>query len=106
MFTVTVWQISARLIKIVYNKEMTMLEKILNFIRSISIELTVLFYAIGCGILNGAAIETNLTIWKICRIEFNYSETICTNITYYESENKVVQKRCVIYHFIIHMIIK
>ena len=71
-------------------------------VKGVSIEITVLFYAIGCGMLNGAQIETNLIIWKLCRFELNYTEEICKNLTTPEHnlQNIEVQKRHItVWHF-------
>ena len=58
------------------------------------VQFTAFFYAIGCGILNGAQVEKTLIIDKLCRFEFNFTEDTCSNLTFYEKENKDVQKRC------------
>ena len=71
-----------------------MADKIINCLKNIClVQFTALFYAIGCGILNGAQVEKTLIIDKLCRFEFNFTEGICNNLTFHERENKEVQKR-------------
>ena len=52
-----------------------------NYIKSITIEPTILFYVVGSSILYGAQIETDLLIWKLCHIELGNSEEVCANLS-------------------------
>ena len=61
----------------------------------ISLEPVVLLTQFGRYILEGAQIQTDLLMWKICHLELNYNETICGNLTLdeYDSVNTEVQTR-------------
>ena len=67
-----------------------LLTKLVNFI---SLEPMVFFVQFGFAILNGAQIQTDLLLWKICHLELKYPETICSNLTLdiYDSINDEVQ---------------
>ena len=61
----------------------------------ISLEPVVFFYALGRFILEGAQVQADLLLWKICHLELNYTEEICGNLTSdeYDSINNEVQTR-------------
>jgi hypothetical protein len=73
---------------------MGIINKIKSEFKSISIEPAVFFYLCGRLIIDGAQLQTNLMIWKICNLELNYSSEICSNLTLdvYEDYNVEVQK--------------
>ena len=64
----------------------------LNFI---SLEPVVFLLQFGRYALEGAQIQTDLLIWKICHLELQYNETICDNLTLdeYDSIQNEVQTR-------------
>ena len=53
-----------------------------KFYRSLTIEPVVFLHAMGLSIINGAQITTNLMIWKICHLQLNFDEDICSNLTH------------------------
>ena len=59
---------------------------------SISLEPVTFFFAIGLAILDGAQVTTDLLLWKVCHLELNYSEDICSNLTQFESIESEVQQ--------------
>ena len=58
--------------------EFTMIRQILN---RITIEPLIFLFMFSFYILDGAQIQTNLLLWKICYLELNYTEVICSNLT-------------------------
>ena len=42
-------------------------------------------------ILDGAQIQTNLLLWKICHLELNYTEDICSNLTLDENNATMIE---------------
>ena len=64
----------------------------LNFI---SLEPIIFLVQFGRYALEGAQIQTDLLMWKICHFELKYDETICGNLTLdeYDSINNEVQTR-------------
>ena len=52
-----------------------------EFLKTITLEPAAIPYAMGFGILNGAAIQTDLVIWKICHIQLNQTQEICDNLS-------------------------
>ena len=58
-------------------------------------EPLIFFITFGMVILDGAQIQTNLLIWKICHLELNYPESICSNLTLdeYNDINDEVQEK-------------
>ncbi len=69
-------------------------ETIKNEFKSITIEPVILLFMGGLFIIQGAQLNTNLLIWKICTIEKNYSSEICDNLTLdkYDDQNTEVQQ--------------
>ena len=61
----------------------------------ITLEPLIFFVTFGMVILDGAQIQTNLLIWKICHLELSYPEHICSNLTLDENnaENDEVQAK-------------
>ena len=45
--------------------------------------------------IKGGQVQSDLLLWKICHLEFNYTEDICANLTLdeYDSINNEVQTR-------------
>ena len=76
---------------------MGLINKVKDEIKSITIEPFIFFYIFSLKIDQGAQITNNLLIWKICHLEKNYSEAICSNLTLdeYSSINSDVQKEVV-----------
>jgi hypothetical protein len=62
---------------------------------SITLEPALLLMQLGRFILEGAQIQTDLLLWKICHLEMNYSSEICSNLTLdeYDNINNIVQER-------------
>ena len=52
-----------------------------KFYMSLTIEPVIFMHAIGLAIINGSQVSTNLLIWKICNLELNFTEDICSNLT-------------------------
>ena len=61
----------------------------------LSLEPVVFLVQFGRYALEGAQIQTDLLMWKICHLEKNYSESICSNLTLdeYDDINTMVQTR-------------
>ena len=55
-----------------------MIRQILN---RITLEPLIFLFLFSFYILDGAQIQTNLLLWKICHLELNYTEVICSNLT-------------------------
>ncbi len=72
-----------------------MLAKIKGILGQVSLEPCLLFVALGRFILEGAQIQADLLIWKICKLEFNFTDEICDNLTLdkYDEYNNIVQTR-------------
>ena len=47
----------------------------------ITIEPIIALIKFGHGEIEGGQIQNDLLLWKICRMEFNYTEDICANLT-------------------------
>ena len=61
----------------------------------ISLEPAIFLLFCGQHLVRGSNLQEYLLIWKICRLELNYPEEVCANITNDEFEdiNDEVQKR-------------
>ena len=61
----------------------------------ITLEPLVVLLQFGYGLVEGGQIQSDLLIWKICHLEFNYPEDICSNLTLdkYDSINDRVQTK-------------
>ena len=66
-----------------------------NMFSFLSLEPAVFLVQFGRYALEGAQIQTDLLMWKICHLEKNYSESICSNLTLdeYDDINTEVQTR-------------
>ena len=67
-----------------------------NLASSITLEPPLALMGFGEGqIFAGGQIQHDLLLWKICHIEFNYTEAICANLTLdeYDSINDQVQEK-------------
>ena len=66
-----------------------------NLLSIITLEPLIAVLKFGHGQLDGAQIQNNLLLWKICHLELNYTEDICGNLTLdeYDSINNEVQER-------------
>jgi hypothetical protein len=73
---------------------MGLIDTLKNEVKSITIEPFVFLFLGARFIIDGAQLQTNLMIWKICNLELNYSSEICSNLTLdqYEDKNIEVQK--------------
>ena len=60
---------------------------------AITLEPLVFMRALGELIVNGAQTTTDLLFWKICHLEQNHTEEICSNLTYYETIKDDVQRQ-------------
>ena len=58
-------------------------------LRTISLEPVIFLYIIGIFLDRGAEVKTQLMLWKICRFEFGYNDTICDNLD--ADENDAIQ---------------
>ena len=68
--------------------EFTMIRQILN---RITLEPLIFLFTFGMVILDGAQIQTNLLLWKICHLELNYTEDICSNLTLDENNATMIE---------------
>ena len=68
---------------------------IVKYIKSISLEPAIFLLALALGLINGAQINLDLVIWKICNIELNFTKEICDNLSLDENNDYEieVQKR-------------
>ena len=66
-----------------------------NFLSFLSLEPVVFLVQFGRFGLEGVQIQTDLLIWKICHLELNYSESVCSNLTLdqYDDINNEIQTR-------------
>ena len=76
-------------------KEFLRLSSVINMFSFLSLEPVVFLVQFGRYVLEGAQIQTDLLMWKICHLEKNYSESICSNLTLdeYDDINTMVQTR-------------
>ena len=76
-------------------KEFLRLSSVINMFSFLSLEPVVFLVQFGRYALEGAQIQTDLLMWKICHLEKNYSESICSNLTLdeYDDINTMVQTR-------------
>ena len=76
-------------------KEFSRLSSVINMFSFLSLEPVVFLVQFGRYALEGAQIQTDLLMWKICHLEKNYSESICSNMTLdeYDDINTEVQTR-------------
>ena len=58
--------------------------------RIFSIELAIAIHAFSSGLHN--VIRTNLLIEKTCRVNLNFTDTVCDNINLHDKENDEVQE--------------
>ena len=65
-----------------------MIRQILN---RITLEPLIFLFTFGMVILDGAQIQTNLLLWKICHLELNYTEDICSNLTLDENNATMIE---------------
>ena len=65
-----------------------MIRQILN---RITLEPLIFLFTFGSVILDGAQIQTNLLLWKICHLELNYTEDICSNLTLDENNATMIE---------------
>lgn len=68
---------------------------LLTFIKGITLEPTVFALQFGRFIVEGAQVQTDLLLWKICHLELNYTEEICDHLTANENDaiNNIVQEK-------------
>ena len=67
----------------------------LNLLSFLSLEPVVFLVQFGRFGLEGVQIQTDLLIWKICHLELNYIESVCSNLTLdqYDDINNEIQTR-------------
>ena len=53
----------------------------MSFLKLITLEPAAFLNELGVNFVNGASIQLDLLIWKICHLELNYTEEICANLT-------------------------
>ena len=58
-----------------------------HLLSQITVEPIIILVAICWTIVDGAQIQTNLLLWKICHLQLNYSEEVCSNLTLDENES-------------------
>ena len=61
----------------------------------ITVEPAIALNRLGQGEIEGGQIQSDLLLWKICHLEFNYTEEICGNLTLdeYDFINDEVQAK-------------
>ena len=66
-----------------------------EILKWITLEPAIFLLICGQNLVKGSNLQIDLLIWKICRIELNYPEDVCANITNdgFEDINNEVQKR-------------
>ena len=65
------------------SQQTCLLQKMLKKLKKyISLEPVIFLWAFGWSILGSTKVEKNLLIWKICHLELEYNETICTDLTH------------------------
>ena len=66
-----------------------------EILKWITLEPAIFLLFCGQHLVKGSKLQEYLLIWKICRLELNYPEEVCANITNDEFEdiNDEVQKR-------------
>ena len=65
-------------------------EEVKSFWQNITIEPNVFLHVCSFSIISGAAVHTNLMLWKVCAVVKGYDEAICDGIE--SSENEEVKK--------------
>ena len=65
----------------------------------ITIEPAIALNRFGIGVIEGGQIQSDLLLWKVCHLEFNYTEEICGNLTLdeYDLINNEVQAKANIF---------
>merc|ERR1719433_1358622 len=65
-----------------------------EFLKWISLEPAIFLLVCGQYLVTGSNLQVDLLIWKICRLQLNYTEEVCANLTNdgFEDINDKVQK--------------
>ena len=65
----------------------------------ITIEPAIALNRFGIGVIEGGQIQSDLLLWKVCHLEFDYTEEICGNLTLdeYDLINNEVQAKANIF---------
>jgi hypothetical protein len=58
-----------------------MLTSVKNYFRSFTIEPVVVLFVVGSAIYFGAQANADLLLWKVCKIELNYTQDVCENLS-------------------------
>ena len=66
---------------------MNLLKSMVYFAKSLSIEPAIFLYSLSYSIVAGTELATNMLIWKVCRYELGFNETICENLDLEENDN-------------------
>ena len=66
-----------------------------EFLKWISLEPAIFLLVCGQYLVTGSNLQVDLLIWKICRLQLNYTEEVCANLTNdgFEDINDKVQER-------------
>ena len=52
-----------------------------EFLKWISLEPAIFLLVCGQYLVTGSNLQVDLLIWKICRLQLNYTEEVCANLT-------------------------
>ena len=55
-------------------------DRVVKYVKSITIEPTIFLFMLGQMLIDGAQLNTNLLIEKVCKHEFHHNGTICDNL--------------------------
>ena len=65
---------------------MAVKDRAIKYLNSITIEPMIFSYMLGQFIVDGAQLNTNLLIEKVCRYEFHFNETVCSHLDAEEND--------------------
>ena len=72
---------------------MTMTAKVKAYFASFTIEPSIFIWIIGISVAGSTQIMTDLLIWKVCKSEVGYNDTICEDLDDYPEEQDEVSER-------------
>ena len=70
-----------------------------KFWHSISIEPAIFLWSFSTYVVTGVELLTNMMLWKVCRYELGYNETICENLDLDENEDYQIDVQQVVNNF-------
>ena len=68
-------------------------------LRTFTIEPTVFLFILADSLVRGAELQANLLIWKICRQEIGFNETVCEHLNEDGYDDFQIQVQKKVNHF-------